>query len=111
MPQRSPRISDLDHRLVLEYARRTPDGSGGFTTTWHALAEVWADITTRGGDEALRDGGIKGARRSDFVVRARPEIIPTRRFRAGGRIYEIHAVQPHDAERRYLLCRCDERNL
>jgi SPP1 family predicted phage head-tail adaptor len=111
MPKHRPRISDLDHRLVLEYARRTPDGAGGFTTTWASLADVWADIRPRGGTETLDAGGIKGHLTHDIIVRPRAEITPSRRFRCNTRLFHIHAVHALDNKGRRTVCLCEEVNL
>lgn len=107
----APAVGALDRRLVLEYAQRTPDGSGGVSTTWRALADVWAHIETSHGAEAEEHGGIKASLVHDIRVRARPEIVPSRRFRDGRRIYEIVAVMALDERREFLRCRCSERNL
>jgi SPP1 family predicted phage head-tail adaptor len=106
-----PSIGAMDRRLVLEYAQRKTDGAGGFTTTWLALADVWAHVETRGGSERFDGGGSKGVLMSDITVRARPEIVPSRRFREGARIFQIQAVQPHADDLTFLLCRCEQRNL
>ena len=105
------RIADLNHRLVLEYAQRKPDGSGGFTTTWLSLADVWADITPRAGSESLIAGGIKGHVTHDILVRPRPEIIPSRRFRDGPRLFHIHAIRALDRKGHRAICTCEEINL
>ena len=96
MPKHRSRIGDLRDRLVLEYAQRTPDGAGGFTTTWASLADVWADITPRGGNETFDAGGIKGRLTHDIVVRPRAEITPSRRFRVNAR----HVPHPRRARPR-----------
>ena len=111
MPKHRSRIGDLRDRLVLEYAKHTPDGAGGHTTSWASLADVWADITTRSGHESIDAGGIKGRLTHDIVVRPRFEITPSRRFRFNARLFHIHAVHALDNRGWRAMCLCEELNL
>ncbi len=104
-------IGMFDRRLVLEYADRTADGAGGFTTTWLAIGDLWAFVETRSGSETLDTGGVKSRLVHDITVRSRTDIVPSRRFREGSRVFEIQTVQPVGPSRARLLCRCEERNL
>lgn len=111
MPHSPPTIAALRHRLTLEYPQRTPDAAGGFTTTWLAVADVWAEITPRSGTERLEHDGQKSRLTHTIVVRTRPEITPERRFRLGPRLFEIRAVHAADAQNTRLRCLCEEVNL
>jgi SPP1 family predicted phage head-tail adaptor len=106
-----PDIGRMRHRLVLEYPQRKPDGAGGHTTTWLALADIWARLETRGRSERVDADGRKSRLTLDVIVRARPEIMPSRRFRSGTRLYDIHAVEPLTDDGAYLIVRCETANL
>jgi SPP1 family predicted phage head-tail adaptor len=106
-----PAIGAMNRRLVLEYAQRKPDGAGGFSTTWFALADLWAHIETPSGTETFEAGGVKGRLMHTVITRARTEIVPSRRFREGSSIFDIQAVQSFGDSRDYLICRCEQRGL
>lgn len=106
-----PRIGLMRRRLVLEYPQRVSDGAGGHVTTWLALADLWAKIDVRRGDERSQADGRKSSLALDVIVRARPEIVASRRFREGARLYSILAVEPLTDDGAYHLVRCEELNL
>lgn len=103
----------LNRQLVLETPQRTPDGAGGFTTSWVALGIHWAEITARTGREATGVAVPLSRVGYRIIIRAaipgssaRPE--PEQRFREGGRVFNILAVAEHDPDGRYLLCHAEE---
>jgi SPP1 family predicted phage head-tail adaptor len=103
-----PTIGDMRQRLALEAPVRTPDGSGGATRTFSAVADVWADVRTLGGHENL-DSDRLGSRITHTVwIRYRDGLKPDQRFRLGARIFEIRSVIDHDGRRRFLECHCEE---
>lgn len=107
------RVPVLDRKLTLETAQTSPDGAGGFVTTWVPLGELWAELRP----------GTGGERREDFLkisrapykvtVRSAPEGAPSRpkpaqRFREGARIFSILAVSDRDDRGGYLTCFVEE---
>ncbi len=104
----------LDRRLVLEEARRSPDGAGGFSSRWVALGTLWAGIRHGGaGREAARDHLTLSSVVLRITVRAAPvgaasRPRPDQRFREGGRIFHILSVVEADPHGRYLLCHARE---
>jgi head-tail adaptor len=99
----------MTRALTLEHASQTADGAGGFHAVWQPLGVVWAELTPGTG----RDAGANGASLSRvpyrITCRAAPEGAPSRpvagqRFRAGTRIFTIHAVTQADGAGRYLTC-------
>ena len=103
----------LNRQLVLEGAVRSPDGAGGFTESWVALGDLWAEVSARTG-RARAEAGVPVSTVSNrIVVRAAPMGAPSRpmpeqRFRDGTRTYVIQAVTEHDPEGRFLTCFADE---
>lgn len=107
------RAPHLNRRLVLEAPVRTPDDAGGFSESWVALGEVWAELSARTGRERAVAGGPVSAVSYRIVVRAAPvgaasRPQPDQRFREGARLFVILAVAERDPEGRYLTCFADE---
>ena len=99
----------LNRKLVLEARDTTPDGAGGFSTTWSTVGTHWGEISFRSGQE--RDIGQRSVASATLriVVRAAPDGAPSRpkpnqRFREGSRIFEILAVTENNRNPQYLDC-------
>ncbi len=104
---------NLSRALVLETPVTTPDGAGGFTTSWDVLGTLWAEIRASSGRERFAALGPSGEVRLRILVRAAPEGSdhrprPEQRFREGARIFRILAVAEADVQGRYLLCTAQE---
>lgn len=96
---------ELNRRMVLEAAVRTPDGAGGVALSWTALGTLWAAVAPvspgGAGAEGTRD------RRVRVTVRGAPEGSPRRpllgqRLREGARLWSIEAVEEADPFGRFL---------
>jgi SPP1 family predicted phage head-tail adaptor len=95
-------------RLVLEKATRNPDGAGGATLAWAAVATIAADITPAGADERAAGEGLAGVRRQRIVIRHRNDVAPGDRFRLGARLLSIKSVTDPHEDRRYLVIAAEE---
>jgi len=100
------RCAHLNRRLVLEAPVRVADGAGGFSETWVARGQIWAAVTPRG---AGREVDQASRLQLSITMRAVPQGAAARphgrmRFRDGGRLYRIEAVQESDATGRWLTC-------
>lgn len=104
-------IGALRHRVTLEQVTQTPDGGGGSTETWTAVASLWASIDPISGSESLIAERVAGAITHTIHIRHRSGVTPAMRFRLGTRIFEITAVIDPDERRRHLKCLCHERDL
>ncbi|TYB82884.1 head-tail adaptor protein [Maritimibacter fusiformis] len=103
----------LSRRLVLEAPERTPDGAGGFTTTWTQLGTLWAEVKPGTGRERAVEFATVAQIPYRITLRAAPEGAPSRprpeqRFRSGTRIFRILAVTEPDPGARYLTCFAQE---
>ncbi len=103
----------LNRKLVLEEARRAPDGAGGLIETWVALGTLWASVQAGAGRERGSQLVTVSNVSYRIVVRAEPEGSsgrpkPDQRFREGGRIYRILAVSEHDQAGHFLVCHARE---
>ena len=103
----------LNRKLVLEEPQRSPDGAGGYTETWVALGELWAEIRPGSGREKAGEFLTVSQVPYRITVRAAPIGSPARprpdqRFREGTRIYAITSVAETDTAGRYLVCTAHE---
>ena len=106
-----PRIGGLRHRLVLERGVRAPDGGGGATRNWSAVAEIWAAIEPATGTESVVAEAISGRVSHAIYIRHRNDVLPAMRLRFGDRHFDIQAVLDVDNRRRFLKCLAQERGL
>jgi head-tail adaptor len=102
----TPRLTRL---LTLEEVVRTADGAGGFTMTWSAKGQIWADIAPGSGRDTAGEEVTLSTVPYRITVRAAPFAAPSRprpdqRFREGLRLFRILAVTERDGDARYLTC-------
>lgn len=103
----------LTRQLVLETQVKTPDGAGGYTTSWQPRGTLWAEVSARTGREKAGGAGALSSTQFRIRVRAAPFGAPSRptaddRFREGARVFRILAVAEADATARYLICFAEE---
>ncbi|WP_394152567.1 head-tail adaptor protein [Loktanella salsilacus] len=107
------RLPILNRKLVLEAAQRSPDGAGGYDTSWQPLGTLWAEIKSGNGsargENALQLSRVPlkiTVRAAQVGSDARPSA--GQRFREGSRLYAILAVTEQDSRARYLVCHAAE---
>ena len=103
------RITRLDRRLVLEEAERSPDGAGGWTVQWSAVATLWAGVEFLRGGEGLSAEAMTAAATHRVILRRRSDVTPAMRFSEGARVLDILAVEQEG--RRWTRCLCRERSV
>lgn len=103
----------LTRRFTLEELAATPDGAGGQTEAWTAVATLYAELKASSGRERA-SGGRTAARVThrawvrfvEYGAPGRPR--PDQRFREGDRVFAIRAVAEADERRGYLICWLEE---
>lgn len=95
-------------RLTLERATPTPDGAGGSTLAWNAVAAVPADVTPVKADERGVGEGLADLTLHKIVIRKRAEVFTSDRFRLGERVFRIRSIRDPAEDGRYLACLCEE---
>ncbi len=103
----------LNRLLTLEEAVRLPDGAGGYTESWAALGQLWAQVDARSGRERAAQSVTVSEVAYVITVRAAPVGSPRRpraeqRFREGARVFGIVSVAERDLRGMYLDCRAIE---
>ncbi len=102
-------IPVLNRKLVLETPERVADGAGGFTESWVALGELWAQMKPDTGAERAGEFVTLASVPWRIVVRAAPDGSarrprPEQRLVLGVRVFRILAVAEYDAAGHYLTC-------
>jgi SPP1 family predicted phage head-tail adaptor len=103
----------LNRKLVLETPQRDEDGAGGYTQSWLALGQLWANIESRDGREAGIGAATVSRATHKITVRASPLGSPARpnasqRFREGPRVFRILSVREINTVGRFLVCHAIE---
>jgi SPP1 family predicted phage head-tail adaptor len=97
----------LNRRLTLEAPGESPDGVGGVTRSYSAVATLWAEVepvSARGDVDAAALGAIVTHR---IRIRYRADITLRHRLRDGARIFRIVAVR--ERHQRFLDIDAEER--
>jgi SPP1 family predicted phage head-tail adaptor len=95
-------------RLVLEHATATPDGAGGATLAWNAVATLAADVMPLRGEERTDREGLQDVTHHQIVIRKRADVSAGDRFRLGERVFSIKSITDPEEDGRYLACLCEE---
>ncbi len=97
----------LNRRLTLEAPVETPDGAGGVTRSYAAVATLWAQIEP----VAARPAVVADARGANIThriaLRFNADITLRHRFRDGTRVFQI--VTLRDKNKRLLDIEAEER--
>ena len=75
------------------------------------MASLWGRIEARPGSEAVGADRVTATVMHDITIRYRAGVLPEMRFRAGTRIFHILSVVDIEDRGRWLICRCEERDL
>lgn len=98
----------LNVRLTLERPVETPDGQGGATVGFAALATLWARIEPVAARAEEAAGAQRIAVTHRIWLRRRGDLAGGMRLRKGARLFVIHAFCDPDETGRYMLCDCEE---
>lgn len=104
---------DLNRALVLQDRVQTPDGAGGFTSSWVDQGTLWAQVVLRSGRDARSGQAVVAQASYRITVRGAPVGAPSRprpdqRFVEGTRVFTILAVAEADPRGRFLTCYAEE---
>ena len=84
-----PSPSELNRRIELQAPTRVADGGGGFTSTYVAVATVWAKITTLRTEEAILAMQSTGTAVHNILIRYRTDVKSSYRIKYGDKYYNI----------------------
>lgn len=100
------RAGKLRRRITLERLEQVPDGGGGYTETWVALATLWAAVEPLRGNERFQAQQVSNTLTHKVTIRYRAGVTPKMRIVYGSHVFAIEAViDPEERhERLELLC-------
>ncbi len=64
----------LKDRITIRRATKVSDGKGGYTPTWSTVAEVWAEVVSQNGREAVIASTLQGISSYRITIRRRTDI-------------------------------------
>ena len=102
------RAGDLKNRVVLEAQSRTPDGMGGFSSTWIAVKTIYAAIWPMKMDEAFEGGRTVAVATHRIRIRYRRVLKPAWRVRFGTKYFSIVSIINPGTEYKMLDLMCKE---
>jgi SPP1 family predicted phage head-tail adaptor len=98
----------LTARLDLESPVETPDGQGGVTVSHAVESTLWARIEPVSATREELGHVDRQAATHRIWVRRIERVSAGKRFRKGGRIFEIRTVHDPDERGRYLVAHVTE---
>ena len=96
-------------KIVIQQANSTPDGEGGFTDAWVAVATVWASISPIRADQRAQYATLNVEATHLIRVRGLVDVEEKYRITYDSRIFEVLTVE-NIQERNFMkVCLCLER--
>jgi SPP1 family predicted phage head-tail adaptor len=90
-------LSKLKQRAALLSRTLTPDGGGGFTESWQAIANIWIAIEPLGANARFGPDALEARVRHRIHLRARHDVVTGMRLTTATRSFAIRAVLAADA--------------
>lgn len=104
------RAGTLRHLVTLQTPTSAPDGDGGFTDTWTALATVWASIVpaTARDLERVVAGTVQSSATHLVTIRYLAGVTTKTRIVFGSRLFSVTGVQNPEERNISLVLVCQE---
>ncbi len=97
----------LDRRITIQSFGTTTDDFGEVVKSFTTLANVWAKVEEKRGDEGEDGNQLVATKRVEFFIRYRSDINEQMRITYNNETYKIHAIQSADARKAYQMIRCE----
>lgn len=97
---------DLCERITLQQRAAGVDSLGQESTTWSAVATVWARVEPLRGREFFAAGQVQSPVDARITIRHRAGVLPSMRALHGSQPYDITAVVDVDARGHTLELMC-----
>lgn len=103
------RPGELDQRVEIQSESRTPDGAGGFTSSWVVDATVWAHVRPLRGSEREQADRTEANGGYMVIIRWRDGVTENKRLRWVDQdiTMNIRFVQEQGARALYLPIECE----
>ena len=104
-----PKIGDLRHLVSLQNSTNTSDGAGGFTQSYSTIADVFASINPKKGNEIFSDGAQNPVTHEIFIrYRDDVTINNTTKIVFGTREFNIRSILNLEEKNRFLKIEAEE---
>jgi SPP1 family predicted phage head-tail adaptor len=97
------RTQDLRHQVEIRRPTQSPNGKGGFVTTWPIVASVWAQVEGLNGRESVMEKVLQGISVKRVRIRWRDDIRPSDQLRYGSTDLNILSNDDPDGRREQLV--------
>lgn len=86
----------------------TRDAGGQKTGAWDLFTSVWANIRHQSGEQSIQAEAEVSVVRASIRIRWRTDVTAAMRVQHGAAVYEIRAVLPDQATRRWVDLVCEQ---
>lgn len=98
----------FNRRITLQAPATGQDAAGQPLNGWVDVAQLWADIRTTGGLEAIKAGAATSVVQRSVRLRWRTGLNAGMRVLHGAAVYNVLAVLPDEATRQFVDLVCQE---
>ncbi len=99
-------IGELNQRARILACTMTPDGGGGYSESWNAIATIWTRVEPQSGDDVYGPDAVESRVRHKLIIRRNGAVAAGMRAAIGARTFRIHAVLDDGGD--YLTLACEE---
>src|ERR1700761_5265463 len=101
-------IGTLNQRASVLARTLTPDGAGGNSESWNAIASVWCSLATISGDEAYAFDAEQSQVRYRITLRRTTSVSADNRLAIDTRTFRIVAVEDGGPQAQTMSLICEE---
>lgn len=102
------RIGSLNKRIELQYATKSPDGAGGFSTSYVVAATVYAAVWPTSANEVKAANAVTMVVSHRIRIRYRSGIKSNWRLKMGNRYFNIVSIIDPSEGHKFLDIMCKE---
>jgi SPP1 family predicted phage head-tail adaptor len=106
-----PQIGGLTDRVQLQRRTETAEDEGGHAVLYVPMGTVWARVRSFGGGRSLAADARSAEITHTVVIRHRTGVFSGDRFLYRGRHLEVLNTEDLSGRRKFLACRCRERQV
>lgn len=96
----------LDRRITLQSFSESTDSFGQEVKTYTTLAQVWANVKEKVGNEGEKGDMLASTKKVEFIIRYRTDVNAEMRVQYNSNTYKIQTIQNADARKAYLKLVC-----
>ena len=99
--------SDFNRKIKLQSLVNTPTDTGGFTSAWVDVADIWAKIKNASGTELIHADQLGATAYSDFTIRYRSNITESMRIVYRGINYQVRHINNLEEADLWLIVKAE----